>query len=423
MKIFKHARIAATMVLILAAVCNCQKPDDGQEGTKSEPKNNYFTYDGYSFDINSVVKYEQGDNTVELWLSPMAGATTISEIESEGDYVVLKTNKSYLGKRDRFTEGTSKNSSISFGSSHKFAYGDAGTAYIQASIEGDEVNLEFLAQNLYTKAEIQATLQGSYKGRFTTQTEQPYENEWGINRNRETIAGAVYTTYEVGGNSEIALVNASESECVKISIAPSLIGKTINFPYTGASSNIKITYNEAIEFGLNKATGSLSTELNDGKLTLNLDATSGEKRIRAIYEGEYENEIVKLNRYIFNHEGSSLIEKDSDEIVNITVENGSVCRITFLPSAGGYYKPTLTVPSSIINAGKKAFTELTDWKFEFADMQVWPYEDDYKPHPAATDWIEVNKVGNTYEVEFVLSSIATGMQNCSIDIYYKGEVK
>ena len=86
--------------------------------------------------------------------------------------------------------------------------------------------------------------------------------------------------------------------------------------------------------------------------------------------------------------------------------------------------PILTIPSSIINSGKKAFTEFTDWKFEFVEMQVWPFEnDEYKPHPASTDWIQVNNTDNVYEVEFVLSGVATGMPACTIDVYYKGEAK
>jgi hypothetical protein len=85
--------------------------------------------------------------------------------------------------------------------------------------------------------------------------------------------------------------------------------------------------------------------------------------------------------------------------------------------------PILTVPSSIVNAGKKAFNELTGWEFGYDMMDVWPYEDEYKPHPASTDWIEVNRNGNVYEVEFVLSSIGEGSYTSTIDLYYKGEAK
>lgn len=429
MTLIRHARIAAIMAIVLASVCNCQKPDDNQGSTEPEVKTNYFNYEGYSFDINSVVKYDQGDSSVELWLSPMSGATTIAEIQKEGDYVVLNTNKAYLGKRDRFSEGPSKNSYIRFGENQKFAYGDAGTAYIMAAIEGDQITIEFLAQNLYTKAaEVKASLQGTYKGAFTTETEQPYNNEWGLNRNREAITGASYTTYEAGGNANITLYTGASSEAVKVSLDPSNVGKTITLPYAGSSSKLNVTYNSAVEFNIAKATGTITTSLNNGELVVNIDATNGDKRLRAIYKGAYTEEIVKLNRFIYNNAGTSLFENGTYDIVKLMVENnGTTCKFFLSPSENytistsySTNMPILTVPSDIINAGKKSFNELTEWKFDFVEMQVWPYEDEYRPHPASSDWIEVKKDGNNYKLEFVLSSIATGMPESHIDAHYNG---
>jgi hypothetical protein len=186
-----------------------------------------------------------------------------------------------------------------------------------------------------------------------------------------------------------------------------------------------------VEFNLAKATGTFTTSFVNGEITVNLDATNGEKRIRAIYKGSYEDNIVKLNRYIFNYGGTSIVGSGTYEIVKLMVENtGSICKFFLSPStryditgSNSTHMPILTVPSSIINNGKKKFTELTDWKFEFVEMQVWPYEDEYRPHPAATDWIEVSKNGDTYKIEFVLSGIATGMPSCHIDAHYKGEAK
>ena len=147
--------------------------------------------------------------------------------------------------------------------------------------------------------------------------------------------------------------------------------------------------------------------------------------------GEYEEDAVKLNRYIFNYGGTSLAGNGEYEIVKLMVENsGSSYRFFFSPSEeysiSGFnstHMPILTVPSSLINAGKKSFNDLQDWKFEFVEMQVGPFENKYKPYPSATDWIEINKVGNTYEVEFVLSGIATGMPSSQIDVYYNGQAK
>jgi hypothetical protein len=432
MTFFKFTRTAAIMAILMAAVCNCQKPDDGQEGTGSTEKINFFTYEGYSFDINSVVKYDQGDNSVELWLSPKSGATTIAEIESEGDYVVLNTHSSYLGSRDRFSASASKNSYIRFGESQEFSYGDAGTAYIMAAIEGDQITVEFLTQKLYTKAEeIKAALQGSYKGSFTTQTEQPYNNEWGINRNRESLKNAIYTTYEDGSNSLISLYSESSSEAFRLCISPSLVGKSITLPYNGSSSNLSLVYSGAIEFNLAKATGTISTSMNNGQMEVNIDIINADKRFRAVYNGAYAEEDVKLNRFIYNNAGTSLFENGTYEIVKLMVENnGTTCKFFLSPSEGytisgsnSTHMPILTVPAEIINAGKKSFMELKDWKFEFVEMQVWPYEDEYRPHPSYSDWIEIKKEGNNYQLEFVLSSIATGMAESHIDAHYKGQAK
>ena len=68
--------------------------------------------------------------------------------------------------------------------------------------------------------------------------------------------------------------------------------------------------------------------------------------------------------------------------------------------------------------------ELTGWEFAYDLMQSWPFVDEYKPHPADTDWIEIIRDGNNiYEIEFVLTSKGTGTQTSTIDVYYKGEAK
>ena len=428
MALTRHVRIAALMAIAMTALCNCQKPDDTQGSTEPEVKTNYFNYEGYLFDINSVVRYDQGDSSVELWLSPMVGATNIAEIEKEGDYVVINTNKAYLGKRDRFSEGTSKYSYIRFGADHKFAYGNSGAAYIEASIKDEVLTLSFLAQNLYTKAEAKAAIQGSYKGSFTTETEQPYNNEWGFDRNRETLASASITTYETGENPHINLYSSSSNESIKITLVESLLGKTITLPYTGSSSNIKITYNGTENLNLSNATGTIKTGISDGKLQVNMDIIMSGKRFRAVYNGACTEKTVKLNRFIYKYGGTSAFPNGIYEIVKLLVDNnGTRCKFFFSPSdnytiqtSSFYQMPVLTVPSSIINAGRKTFLELENWELMFDVMQVFPYEDEYKPHPANTDWIEVKKDGNNYEVEFVLSGIATNMTESSLDVYYKG---
>ena len=402
---------------------SCEKPVPAPE---PEEQTNFFTYEGYSFDINSVVRYDNGDNTVELWLSPDRGLTNIAAIEKAGDYVVLNTNKDYLNKRDRFNAATSKGSFIRFGGDKEFAYGDAGTAYIEVSISGDAINISFMAQKLYAKSEaaIKATVQGTYSGTYVTEQEMPYENEWGLNRNRSAITSAVYTTYENGSDSEITLYGENSSESVKLTLTESLVGKQIYLPST---SKIALHYEGGVEYALTNASGLISTSMKDSILEVTIDLTDGNKRIRATYKGEYENEIAKENRYKYQYEGESPYEGRHD-IVKLMVENRSgQCKLYFSPSEGytmdkanKSHMPILTVPSEIINAGKKFFNEIDGWEFAFDLMEAWPYNDEYQPHPAETDWIEINQDGNVYEVEFMLTSIATGMPSSTMDLYFKG---
>ena len=111
-------------------------------------------------------------------------------------------------------------------------------------------------------------------------------------------------------------------------------------------------------------------------------------------------------------------------------DKGTFIRLFFSPGEGytisnanSTHMPILTVPTSIINAGKKTFMELEGWEFAYDMMQSWPYENEYKPHPSYSDWIEINRDGMEYEVEFILTSQATGMQTSTIDLYYKGKAQ
>lgn len=420
-KIFTACASILTIVSIM--ITSCDKPEPAP---LPEEQTNFFTYEDYSFDINSVVKYEKGDNAIELWLSPDFGLTSTSAIEKAGDYIVLNTNKDYLNKRDRFNAATSKGSFIRFGNDKEFAYGDTGTAYIEVSISGETIDISFMAQKLYTKAEatVKAVVQGTYSGSYVTEQEKPYENEWGLDRNRSTISGATYTTYENGSDSEIILYDEDSRESVKLTLKPSSVGKQIYFPTTG---NISLEYNGGVLYDLTKASGMISTSMTDTVLEVAIDVTDGNKRIRASYKGEYANDMVKENRYKYQYDGESAYE-GRHEIVKLMVENkAGQCKLFFSPSEGytmdkanSTHMPILTVPSSLINAGRKSFLEIEGWEFAFDLMQVWPYNDEYQPHPAETDWIEINYDGNAYEVEFILTSIAKDMPSSTMDLYFQG---
>ena len=427
MKLLSFAKAAAMAILGTMLISGCEKPDNDPVSSE-EPKTNYFIYNGYEFEINSAVQYDKGDNSVEVWLSPISGLTTSKEIKAGGDYVVFNTHRSYLGGRDRFSADASKDSYICFGE-QKFAYGDQGTAYIDVAMPKDSLKVNFLAQVLQTKNSPvpAAMLSGSYAGTYTVEKEQPYANDWGFDREHAAIEKAVYTTREDEGDFSITLYEANGTEAIRIEMPEDEFGDEIllSFPQT----TLKL-YIRGIEFSLQGAAGTIKTSVDEDAATVSISLVKDGRILRAEYSGAYETETVKLNRFKFYYEGESPYE-GNHKIEKLMVEdNDDVLKLFFSPSEGytisnanSTHMPILTIPTSIINAGKKTFMELEGWEFAYDVMQSWPYDNEYKPHPLYSDWIEINRDGMEYEVEFILTGQATGMNTSTIDVYYKGEAR
>ena len=424
-----YLKAAALALFGIMLSVGCENPDQTPV-ISDAPWTNYFTYTEYAFDINSAVQYDKGDNSVEIWLSPVSGLTTSREIMSQGDYVVLNTHKSYLGGRDRFNSQSSKDSYLRF-CNQKFAYGNEGTAYIEAAMQNDTLKVTFLAEVLQTKSSPTpaAMLTGTYTGPYTVEKDQPYVNEWGLDREHIAIAKAVLTTREDGGNSSIALLEANDAEGVKIELPHSQIGKEFLFTTSETPKDIVLKYNDGSYLDLKGAVGYINTSADGTTAKVSVSIVKNDMHIRAEYSGTYETALVKENRFIYDYEGDSAYE-GKQEIVKLMVsDNGGVMKMYFSPSEGysisnhinKTHMPILTVPSSIVNAGKKLFTEIADWEFGYDMMDVWPYQDEYRPHPIETDWIEVKRDGDVYEIGFFLSGVADSMPSCTIDLHYKGE--
>lgn len=433
MKNHSIASIAALMFTSLLLFCGCEEGTKTPVTPEEDTPTNFFIYEGYEFVINSVVRFDKGDNSVELWLSPVAGLSTIAEIESLGDYVVLCTHQSYLGSRDRFSGTTSKNSFIRF-TDKEYAYGSKGTAYIEAAIDGQDITLSFLAENLYAKsAEPKPALaiEGAYSGPFTTDTEKELVNEWEYGKNRRPLYSATYYTREDGGDSAVTLYGENGKEQISIILTPDNIDKNFIFSASDKIKGVKLTYSGGADFDLTGAAGTIRTKLIDKKtIEAYINVSRGDITLQVQYQGEYNNKVIKTNRYIYDYEGSSSYE-GNHEIVKLMVDTGTHYSSFYFSPAKGYnmqsanstHMPILKIPNNIINVGMKKFVDLDDgWDFAFDLMQVWPDNgDEYKTHAADTDWIIVTHKDGIYEIEFVLNGVATGMPATKIDVHFKGK--
>lgn len=422
----------AVMTSLLLILGSCEKPDTNKP--QPEERKNFFTFESYSFDINSVVKYDKGDNAIELWLSPESGLTTISQIENSGDYVVLNTHASYLGSRDRFNAQASSDSYIRFGNDLQYKYGDAGVAYIEVQLEGDQITLAFLAQSLNSKSAepVNAQLHGSYSGTYITEKEKAYENEWGINRQHNLIDKVVLTMREDDGDWSVKMLHNDGTEGLRIDFPSEMMGQEIVIGGNADADRLKLSYNGGIEFPLSGAAGwiKILNDVNDKPLTVSISLIKGDNQLRAEYAGGFTPEIVKLNRFKFTYDGESPYEGEQTIVKLMVEELGNNIKFYFSPSEGysignanSTHMPILTVPKSIINAGTQSFMAVADWSFEYDVMQVWPYQDEYRPHPDQTDIITINQNGDEYEIDMILRGIATGMNGSYMDLYYKGKAQ
>ena len=415
----------ATIVAIIISLTACEKQNQGGN-TNNEKTSNFFLYDGYSFDIKSVVSYDTGDNLLEFWLSSTEGLTTTKEIEEAGDFVVLNTHKSYLGNRDRFSGSTSDYSSIRF-CNERFTKGDAGNAYIEVAIVEEVITLDFIAENLYTKAAAPTPvkLKGNYSGTYVVEEEEKYSDQWGLDRERHQISEAVYTTYEDG--KDIITLSSSEGRTVNLQISPDRLNKKVTLPTNNDISDIIITC-DGKKFNLNNGIGSFSIKKDENGINVEVDIKTSSSRVRVYYSGNYEDKLSKMNRYIYDYEGDSSVEGWHDIAKLMIQGSASSVKFYFSPSTGynistsnSTHMPILTVPTALINNGKTYVKDIANWTLSYDLMQVSQFESEEKPHAGEEDWIEISKdADGIYTIELEITATSSYMYGSSLDIFYKG---
>ena len=419
---FKLACLAAVLTVLIG----CEQENQSMLPAKQEKESNFFIYDGYSFDIRSAVSYQTGDNLLEFWLSPTEGLTTIKEVESAGDYVVINTHKSYNGTRDRFSGTASDNSSIRF-CDMAYKKGDTGSGYIDVNMTDATLTLDFVAEKLYTKSSAAPSvmLTGKYSGSYAVEQELPYSNEWGIGRERTELTDAVLTIREDGTKTDITLYTAL-GKAVNLQFSPERMNKKIILPDTKIGDILLLYGNDKV-FDLKNASGHILTETGTDGITVEIEVNREDSRLRACYKGTYTTETVKMNRYIYDYEGESSVEGWHDIVKLMVNKSGNFTTFYFSPEAGfsisgaNYtHMPILKVPESFINGGRMYVYDLSGWSLNYDLLQAEMYESDEKPHPELNDWIEISRDGDEYEIEMIITCKSSFMPTSSIDIYYKG---
>jgi hypothetical protein len=416
-----YTKITALALSILSLMTACKEPQP--EVIEEEKYTNEITYNGETFAIGSVVRFEQDNNTVQFWISRQEGLTSVDQIEETDGYLIVSTHKSFLGGRDRF----SKNGSFVKYGDLQFATGDEGMGFIEASITGEELTLDFAIENLHSKA-TDAALQGNYKGGFSSYTEPALNNEWMKGRNRQNISGSKLTVREDGGADIYALYNTDGTVAIEFSLPQSRRGlPTLLTLSETPVSGIEITYDNGKTADLSKTYGTITANFNSEEVAVSFDVTVESERIRAEFQGPYALEITKTNRYIYNsgypsgsgYDGAFFLEK-----LNVS-EYNDVLTFELLPyDTDSRFSdvPELKISDlSLIGKTDIDMRNTPGWHFEFDKIVVDAYENEWKPAPIAGSKLTIIQTADGYLIDMELATEEpTFKYISSIDLHYEG---
>lgn len=408
---------------------SCKEPDPIDTGNDPEEIfTNEFICDGKTAAIGSAVRFDQDNNTVQFWLSSKTGLTTVDEIEDAGEHLIVSIHKSYLGATDRFTKA---GSFILYGDKG-FSAGDEGMGYIEASMTGDELKLRFAVEHLSTKdtSAPVAELQGNFNGECATFSEAPLDNQWAVNRERAGLKSAVLTAREDGGCDTYALYEEDGSLALSFTLPQSRRGlPTIFNTRDEVFEGFEVKYGDGKEMPAGEVYGTVTAMPDEDGMRVSFDMTCGNERVRAEYDGEYQVEVIKSNRYIYysgypsgsNYDGTFYLEYIKASTYNGVITFKFVTVDTYEILA---HLPKLMISDqSLIGKTDIDLRNTSGWHFEFDKFNVEAYENEWKPAPVEGSTLTILETDEGYYIDLELASEDPSFKYVStIDLHYVGEV-
>lgn len=422
MKYFTLALLSISALVL----SGCEEDAPVKQETIEKTYTNSYEYDGSTFDVKSVVRYET-ETTVELWLSPAENLKTIGDVMEKGDYGVISVNRTYLGGRDLFK----KSGSYAGFNEMRFSKGQNAKAYIEMSFEEDNVTFYFKIETLYSEGEaVGKEFSGSYKGGFTDH-EQILVNQWSFNRIARSITGGkvfINTDNEYNTTATYCFYDdeAYLHEAFSLTVPEEKIGTGIN----EMEDVLEITYDDGKAFELAHSANiiRLNAGLTDDVATLDMDLVNGSNFLAANFSGK-----IELDESKPNHIACAVYEKNAEgefehlitrrtAISKLFVNKRSSTTILYFGmsedsenSERDHY-PTLSIE-----------TKLADGKYHFGTEAVgrFKYSDDHntiseQPFYESTMYIEQTS-SDSYKIIFRVKDLTiTGSKKADIEVFYEG---
>ena len=192
---------------------------------------------------------------------------------------------------------------------------------------------------------------------------------------------------------------------------------------------IMISYYDRDKIDLSQAFGSITADINETSMNISFDISAESERIRAEYDGVYDLEIRKSNRYIYDsgypygsgYDGRfNLVELrteyDFGKIVMKFIPYDTDERFADIPE--------LTITDlSLIGQEMVDLRNTPGWYFEFDKMAVSCYENEWKPAASEGSYLTIMEAedGDGIIVDLILSSEEPTFKYIStIDLHYEG---
>ena len=426
--------IAAVLAISMTLFTGCEKPGPATGTDEEVTYANEFIHEGSVYDIASVVRFDQDNNTIQFWISDKEGLTTIDQVADAGKHLVISVHKSYIGSRDRFTKAGSFVRFDNLG----FSAGDEGYAYADCALTGDTLTLKFAVQNMLTReSAADLDISGEYRGTYSTYTEAPLNNEWTFERERTRLKEMEVIEREDGGEDTYKLYDITGQTAIHITLPQARRGLPTRFAIgTTALKGVSLSYNNGQTIPLDQAYGTITANFDDEEshAAISFDISYGDIRIRAEYAGAFNKKYIKANRYIYEsgsaygtgYEGKYFFSELRREA------HGQTYIFKFIPQGTDeqWNKiPILRISDhSLIGKTDIDLRNTAGWSFDFDRFQAitcYDPKNEGKPAAAEGSKLSIYETEEGYYVDLELESLDPynlAGKPTTIDLHFEGPV-
>ena len=395
MKRFCHSgmRFLAAMAVAACGLWACDKPapeptpgPDPGPGPEPETLVDQLMYDGSdAVDIKSVIWQQSEDKTYTFWFSPEANITTVEDMEAADGVLAVKVTKA---------EGTVDNKTelldLQYEDIHIMpqTLSDAKKCVLSIDLTADD----HVSLSLDVEMASGKTLAAEYDNTcLKVESEpvvQPLDNQFELDGVVSDIKSVV-ASYTVSNNTTDWLFYTQEG------IVSPTDGAALKVGVTGAPASLKIDLSltgsvtvSCGDFSNSETTaGTVTFTVEGSNVTMSLDGTEGQSRLRAEYSGAFTSVADSPESHIKVVDAGGTTVVDAALPAVFRKADASTVRLVFGDASdpavpedlmSGKYALDLSIPAMYVTANGREmdYNDITGLAYDYAtEYASWPVEE------------------------------------------------